>query len=137
MESLWFTCFTAGAVFSAAGDVFPAVAGSLVAEGLSVVSGTVPSTGIERESFFTAVLSALCLVPGGKMVICLGKSGFSGEIGHMHIYNNDIICHCGIHVVRAVRSRSSVAKEEAGVVLYLQRLILRHTTRYIISILGR
>lgn len=24
-----------------------------------------------------------------------GKSGFSGEIGHMHIYNNDIICHCG------------------------------------------
>ena len=25
----------------------------------------------------------------------LGKSGFSGEIGHMHIYNNDIICHCG------------------------------------------
>ena len=25
----------------------------------------------------------------------LGKSVFSGEIGHMHIYNNDIICHCG------------------------------------------
>lgn len=25
----------------------------------------------------------------------LGKSGFSGEIGHMHIYDNDIICHCG------------------------------------------
>lgn len=50
---------------------FPAVAGSLVAAGLSVVSGTVPSTGIERESFFIAVLSVLCLVPGGKMVICL------------------------------------------------------------------
>lgn len=72
MESLWVTCFTAGTVLSAAaGDVFPAVAGSLVAAGLSVVSGTVPSTGIERESFFIAVLSALCLVPGGKMVICL------------------------------------------------------------------
>ena len=25
----------------------------------------------------------------------LGKSGFSGEIGHMHIDNNDIICRCG------------------------------------------
>ena len=25
----------------------------------------------------------------------LGESGFSGEIGHMHIYNNGIICHCG------------------------------------------
>lgn len=24
-----------------------------------------------------------------------GKSGYSGEIGHMHIYNNGIICHCG------------------------------------------
>ena len=24
-----------------------------------------------------------------------GKSGSAGEIGHMHIYNNGIICHCG------------------------------------------
>ena len=24
-----------------------------------------------------------------------GKSGFAGEIGHMHMYNNDILCHCG------------------------------------------
>lgn len=24
-----------------------------------------------------------------------GKSGFAGEIGHMVIYNNEIICHCG------------------------------------------
>lgn len=24
-----------------------------------------------------------------------GKSGFSGEIGHMKIYDNNIICHCG------------------------------------------
>ena len=27
--------------------------------------------------------------------IYCGKSGYSGEIGHMHIYNNGIICHCG------------------------------------------
>lgn len=25
----------------------------------------------------------------------LGKSGFSGEFGHMHLYANDILCHCG------------------------------------------
>ncbi len=24
-----------------------------------------------------------------------GKSGYSGEMGHMHIYNNGILCHCG------------------------------------------
>ncbi len=24
-----------------------------------------------------------------------GKSGYSGEFGHMHAYNNGIICHCG------------------------------------------
>lgn len=24
-----------------------------------------------------------------------GKSGFSGEIGHIHLYNNEILCHCG------------------------------------------
>lgn len=24
-----------------------------------------------------------------------GKSGFTGEIGHMHLFNNDILCHCG------------------------------------------
>ena len=33
------------------------------------------------------------IIFNGKLY--LGKSGFSGEIGHMHIYNNDIICHCG------------------------------------------
>ena len=33
------------------------------------------------------------IINDGKMY--LGKSGYSGEIGHMHIYNNDIICHCG------------------------------------------
>ena len=24
-----------------------------------------------------------------------GRSGFAGEIGHMHLYNNEILCHCG------------------------------------------
>lgn len=24
-----------------------------------------------------------------------GRSGYAGEMGHMHCYNNDIICHCG------------------------------------------
>ena len=24
-----------------------------------------------------------------------GRSGFAGEIGHMHVFNNDILCHCG------------------------------------------
>lgn len=24
-----------------------------------------------------------------------GKSGFAGEIGHMHTFDNDILCHCG------------------------------------------
>ena len=33
------------------------------------------------------------IIIDGKMY--LGKSGYSGEIGHMHIYNNGIICHCG------------------------------------------
>ncbi len=33
------------------------------------------------------------IIIDGKLY--LGKSGYSGEIGHMHIYNNGIICHCG------------------------------------------
>lgn len=24
-----------------------------------------------------------------------GKSGFSGEFGHIHIYDNEVLCHCG------------------------------------------
>lgn len=24
-----------------------------------------------------------------------GRSGFAGEIGHIHMFNNDILCHCG------------------------------------------
>lgn len=33
------------------------------------------------------------IVFDGRLYI--GKSGYSGEIGHMHIYNNGIICRCG------------------------------------------
>lgn len=29
----------------------------------------------------------------GKMYI--GKSGFSGELGHVHAFDNQVICHCG------------------------------------------
>lgn len=31
--------------------------------------------------------------------IYTGKSGFSGEFGHMSAYDNEIICHCGKKVV--------------------------------------
>lgn len=33
------------------------------------------------------------IITDGKLYI--GKSGFSGEIGHMHYFNNEIICRCG------------------------------------------
>lgn len=35
----------------------------------------------------------IAVIINGEMY--LGKSGYTGEIGHMHIYNNGIICHCG------------------------------------------
>lgn len=28
-------------------------------------------------------------------VLYYGKDGYSGEFGHMHTYNNNILCHCG------------------------------------------
>lgn len=33
------------------------------------------------------------IILDGKLYF--GNSGYSGEFGHMHIYNNGIICHCG------------------------------------------
>lgn len=33
------------------------------------------------------------MIIGGKL--SYGKSGFSGEIGHFPMLNNDVICHCG------------------------------------------
>lgn len=35
----------------------------------------------------------LGIVIDGKLY--KGKSGFSGEIGHVHTFNNEILCHCG------------------------------------------
>ena len=35
--------------------------------------------------------------------IYYGKSGFSGEFGHIPIYNNEIICHCGKKAVSKQR----------------------------------
>ena len=33
------------------------------------------------------------MIIGGKL--SYGKSGFSGELGHFPMLNNDVICHCG------------------------------------------
>ena len=35
----------------------------------------------------------LGMIIDGK--IYLGKSGFAGEFGHVHMYDNQVICHCG------------------------------------------
>lgn len=36
---------------------------------------------------------AIGIIIDGK--VYAGKSGFAGEFGHMKIYNNEILCHCG------------------------------------------
>lgn len=33
------------------------------------------------------------IIVDGKLYA--GRSGFAGEIGHMHLFNNEILCHCG------------------------------------------
>lgn len=35
----------------------------------------------------------LGIIIGGELYY--GKHGYSGEIGHMNVYNNEIMCHCG------------------------------------------
>lgn len=35
----------------------------------------------------------IAIIFDGKLYC--GRSGFSGEFGHMHLYKNDILCHCG------------------------------------------
>ncbi len=35
----------------------------------------------------------LGIILGGE--IYFGSNGFSGELGHVHYYNNNILCHCG------------------------------------------
>ncbi|MFR7603186.1 MAG: ROK family protein [Alistipes shahii] len=32
-----------------------------------------------------------------------GKDGYSGEFGHVHMYNNSILCHCGKRVASKPR----------------------------------
>ncbi len=35
----------------------------------------------------------LGIIAGGELYY--GRHGYSGEIGHMNVYNNEIMCHCG------------------------------------------
>jgi predicted NBD/HSP70 family sugar kinase len=35
----------------------------------------------------------LGIIVGGELYY--GRHGYSGEIGHMNVYNNEIMCHCG------------------------------------------
>lgn len=35
----------------------------------------------------------LCIIINGE--IYYGKDGYSGEFGHIHMYNNNVMCHCG------------------------------------------
>lgn len=48
----------------------------------------------------------LCLIVNGE--IYYGKDGYSGEFGHVHMYNNNIMCHCrqeGVHRDRTFGQR--------------------------------
>ena len=49
----------------------------------------------ERDVLFVNASWGLGLgiIIGGELY--RGKSGFAGEIGHMHMFDNDILCHCG------------------------------------------
>lgn len=51
--------------------------------------------GPERDVIFYNITEGLGLglIIDGKLFV--GKSGFSGEIGHTFAYNNEIICYCG------------------------------------------
>lgn len=46
----------------------------------------------------------LGIVIDGK--VYYGKDGYSGEFGHVHMYNNNILCHCGKRDVSRPRSRA-------------------------------
>lgn len=35
----------------------------------------------------------LCIIINGE--IYYGKDGYSGEFGHIHMYENNVMCHCG------------------------------------------
>ncbi len=48
------------------------------------------------------------MVIGGDL--CFGKSGYSGEFGHMNVFDNDIMCHCG--------KKGCLETEVSGMALY-------------------
>lgn len=48
--------------------------------------------------------------------IYCGKSGYAGEFGHMSVYNNEIMCHCG--------KKGCLETEASGVAIH--RELLRH-----------
>lgn len=56
----------------------------------------------------------LGMILDGK--IYLGKSGFAGEFGHIHAYENQVICHCG--------KKGCLETEASGQVVY-RKLIER------------
>ena len=58
--------------------------------------------------------------------IYTGKSGFSGELGHMPAYNNEIICHCG--------KKGCLETEASGSALY--RILLERVANGEESILS-
>ncbi len=55
-----------------------------------------------------------------------GKSGFSGELGHMRMYDNEILCHCG--------KKGCMETEVSGMALY--RKLIRRIENGELSILS-
>lgn len=49
----------------------------------------------EKNVLFINIAYGLGMGVIADGILSYGKSGFSGEIGHFPILNNDIICHCG------------------------------------------
>lgn len=55
---------------------------------------------------------AIGIIIDGKVYV--GKSGFAGEFGHMKIYDNEIICHCG--------KKGCLETEASGIALHRRLL---------------
>lgn len=68
----------------------------------------------EKDILFVNVSWGLAIgiIINGK--IYSGKSGFSGEFGHLKTYNNEIICHCG--------KKGCLETEASGSALYRRLL---------------
>ena len=61
----------------------------------------------------------LCLIVNGE--IYYGKDGYSGEFGHVHMYNNNIMCHCG--------KKGCIETELSGSAICRKLIERIHTTR--------